>query len=188
VETVADDLARRRPRHLVCDPVMLSKTGFPLLEDDAVDAVITRLIPLATVVTPNVHEAERLAGLPVGDERAAEAAGRKIRDLGAEAVLVKGGHLAAAPATDVLVTETGTVTLPGERIDTEHTHGTGCMLSAAIATHLARGFGLEEAVRASKVFLTAAIRAGFAVGGGVSPPDPFFAWRGAVRPSGPGRS
>ena len=177
VEAVAAELARRRPPALVVDPVMISKTGYALLAEEAVEAVTSRLLPLATVVTPNVHEAQRLAGFEVRSVEDAERAGRAIRERGAAAVLVKGGHLEGAPGTDVLVTASGTERFEGEWVETKHTHGTGCTYSAAIATHLALGHPLAEAVRLAKGYLGAALRAGFAVGQGVSPPDPFFRMR-----------
>jgi len=178
VERVAAELARRQPPALVVDPVMISKTGFALLADDAVEAVASRLLPLATVVTPNVHEAERLAGFRVRTAADAERAGQVIRERGARAVLVKGGHLEGAPGLDVLVTEAGAEHFGGDWVETKHTHGTGCTYSAAIATHLALGQPLPVALRHAKDYLGAALRAGFPVGQGVSPPDPFFRMRG----------
>jgi hydroxymethylpyrimidine/phosphomethylpyrimidine kinase len=177
VEVVAAELARRRPPALVVDPVMISKTGYALLADDAVEAVASRLLPLATVVTPNVHEAERLAGFEVRTVEDAERAGRAIRERGAAAVLVKGGHLAGAPGTDVLVSAAGAQRFEGDWVETKHTHGTGCTYSASLATWLALGHPLPEAVGLAKEYLGAALRAGFPVGQGVSPPDPFFRLR-----------
>ena len=125
----------------------------------------------------NVHEAQRLAGFEVRSVGDAERAGRVIRERGAAAVLVKGGHLEGAPGTDVLVTGSGTERFEGEWVETKHTHGTGCTYSAAIATQLALGHPLGEAIRLAKDYLGAALRAGFPVGQGVSPPDPFFRMR-----------
>lgn len=181
VRAVSAGLARHAPPAYVCDPVMISKSGFALLADDCVDAVVAELLPRATVITPNVHEAERLTGLAVRTPAEAEGAGRRLVERGARAALVKGGHLAERPGTDVLVTREGAVVIEGEWIDTPHTHGTGCTYSAAIAAHLGRGFTLVEAVRRSKRFLTEAIRAGWAVGGGHGPTDPFFFLREGVR-------
>jgi hydroxymethylpyrimidine/phosphomethylpyrimidine kinase len=145
-----------------------------------VEAVTARLLPLATVVTPNVHEAERLAGFGVRTVDDAERAGHAIRDRGAAAVLVKGGHLAGAPGTDVLVTAVGVQHFEGDWVETKHTHGTGCTYSAAIATHLALGRPLPDAIARAKEYLVAALRAGFPVGQGVSPPDPFHRMRGGT--------
>lgn len=174
ITAVAAALERWAPPSYVCDPVMISKSGFTLLRDDAVDALVAQLLPRATLVTPNVHEAARLAGFPVTTIADAHRAAREIRERGAAAVLVKGGHLADRPGTDILDSPDGVVVLDGEWIDTRHTHGTGCTYSAAIATHLGRGFDLEEAVQRSKRFLTEAIRAGLPVGRGTGPTDPFF--------------
>ncbi len=181
VRTVAAGLARHAPPAYVCDPVMISKSGYALLADDCVAAVVAELVPRATVITPNVHEAERLTGLAVRTPADAERSGRHLLEQGARAALVKGGHLAERRGTDVLVTRDGVTVIEGEWIDTPHTHGTGCTYSAAIATHLGRGFPLEEAVRRSKRFLTEAIRAGWAVGGGHGPTDPFFFLRDGAK-------
>ena len=181
VRAVAAGIGRHAPPFYVCDPVMISKSGFALLADDCIAAVVAELVPRATVITPNVHEAERLVGFAVRTPDDAARAGRHLVDAGAHAALVKGGHLAERRGTDVLVTRDAVTVIEGEWIDTPHTHGTGCTYSAAIATHLGRGFALEEAVRRSKRFLTEAIRAGWAVGGGHGPTDPFFFLRGDAR-------
>jgi hydroxymethylpyrimidine/phosphomethylpyrimidine kinase len=193
ISEVAAALDRWAPPSYVCDPVMISKSGFPLLQDDAVDALVSRLLPRAALVTPNVHEASRLAGFPVTSIADAHRAARAIRDRGAAAVLVKGGHLADRPGTDVLDSPDGVVVLEGEWIDTTHTHGTGCTYSAAIATHLGRGFELEDAVRRAKRFLGDAIRHGLPIGHGAGPTDPFFflraqsSWPSTLRDEPPTR-
>jgi hydroxymethylpyrimidine/phosphomethylpyrimidine kinase len=174
VEAVAAELRARAPQHLVVDPVMISKTGFALLPSDCVDALRTAILPLATLVTPNVHEAAALTGLTIETVDDAIEAGRRLVAAGAKAALVKGGHLASSPGTDLLVTAHDARAFRDEWIDTKHTHGTGCTYSAALATHLGAGIPLEEAVTKSKRFVTEAIRAGVAVGRGVSPTDPFF--------------
>jgi hydroxymethylpyrimidine/phosphomethylpyrimidine kinase len=174
IEVVADELGRRRPRHYVLDPVMVSKTGFPLLEPEAVDALRRNLLPRATLVTPNTHEAEALAGFPVATLADAERAGRAIVEAGAPAALVKGGHLQDRPGTDVLVTAAGVEVIAGEHLAARHTHGTGCTYSAAIATWLARGLPLAAAVTRAKAYITEAIRGGLPIGHGVGPTDHFF--------------
>ncbi len=181
IETVAKVLRDHRPPHYVLDPVMVSKTGFPLLRPEAVGALRESLLPLATLLTPNVHEARALTGLPVRTPDEAEAAGRRLLAAGAGAVLVKGGHLEERPATDVLVTATGVRVFPGEHLDARHTHGTGCTYSAAIATQLAHGWPLEEAIVRAKAYVTEAIRAGLPVGQGTGPTDHFFFLRGPGR-------
>jgi hydroxymethylpyrimidine/phosphomethylpyrimidine kinase len=178
IETVAKVLRDHRPPHYVLDPVMVSKTGFALLRPEAVGALRESLLPLATLLTPNVHEARALTGLPVRTPAEAEAAGRRLLAAGAGAVLVKGGHLEERPATDVLVTATGVRVFPGEYLDARHTHGTGCTYSAAIATQLAHGWPLEEAIARAKAYVTEAIRAGLPVGHGTGPTDHFFFLRG----------
>ncbi|HEX5045425.1 MAG TPA: bifunctional hydroxymethylpyrimidine kinase/phosphomethylpyrimidine kinase [Candidatus Polarisedimenticolaceae bacterium] len=174
VATVAERLAARRPPSLVCDPVMVAKSGDALLAPDAVDAVRERMLPLATLLTPNTEEAEALAGRPVRTLQEAAEAGRALRARGAAAVLVKGGHLSTPGADDVLVTAEGVRVFEGERLDARHTHGTGCTYAAAIATFLAFGHPLPEAVGRAKRFLTEAIRHGLAVGRGIGPTDPFW--------------
>jgi hydroxymethylpyrimidine/phosphomethylpyrimidine kinase len=174
VRLVARELKRRRPPHYVCDPVMLSKTGFPLLPPAAVDSLRVELLPLATLVTPNVAEAEALCGRSIRTVEQAEAAGRELNAAGARAVLITGGHLEGAPATDVLVEAAGSTLFAGERVDSPHTHGTGCTFAAAVATRLARGHSLQRAIRGAKRFVTLAIRHGLPVGSGTGPTDPFF--------------
>jgi hydroxymethylpyrimidine/phosphomethylpyrimidine kinase len=174
IETVAKALRDYGPPPYVLDPVMVSKTGFALLQPEAVAALRQALLPLATLVTPNVHEAGALTGLRVRTPAEAEAAGRRLVEAGAAAVLVKGGHLESAPATDVLVTRAGVRIFPGEHVDARHTHGTGCTYSAAIATQLAHGRPLEEAIARAKAYVTEAIRGGLPVGRGVGPTDHFF--------------
>jgi hydroxymethylpyrimidine/phosphomethylpyrimidine kinase len=174
IETVAKALRDHRPPHYVLDPVMVSKTGFPLLRPGAVGVLREMLLPLATLLTPNVHEARALTGLPVRSPAEAEAAGRHLLATGVGAVLVKGGHLEERPATDVLVTAHGVRVFPGEHLDARHTHGTGCTYSAAIATQLAHGHPLEEAIARAKAYVTEAIRAGLPIGQGIGPTDHFF--------------
>ncbi len=174
IETVAKILRDHRPPHYVLDPVMISKTGFPLLRPDAITALTELLLPLATLVTPNVHEARALTGMEVRTLADAEEVGRLLVAAGSRAVLVKGGHLEEGTATDVLVTGEGVRAFPGERVDARHTHGTGCTFSAAIATQLAHGRSLEDAIVRAKAYVTEAIRAGLPVGQGVGPTDHFF--------------
>jgi hydroxymethylpyrimidine/phosphomethylpyrimidine kinase len=174
IETVAKVLRDYRPPYFVLDPVMVSKTGFPLLAPDAVGALREMLFPLATLVTPNVHEAQALTGIEVRTPAEAEAAGRRLVAAGAAAVLVKGGHLEERRATDVLVTPAGVRVIPGESIEARHTHGTGCTYSAAIATQLALGRSLEDAIEHAKTYVTEAIRGGLPVGQGIGPTDHFF--------------
>lgn len=174
VEAVADVVAELQVSNLVVDPVFMSKHGHALLEDDAVEALRGRLLPLALLVTPNLPEASGLAGFPVRTPQDMERAGEAILELGPTAVLVKSGHLEEGDTTDLLVTADGILPMAGERIDTPHTHGTGCVLSAAITAHLARGEELLEAVRRGKEFVTEAIRAALPLGQGIGPVNPSW--------------
>ncbi|MGH2685305.1 MAG: bifunctional hydroxymethylpyrimidine kinase/phosphomethylpyrimidine kinase [Actinomycetota bacterium] len=177
VEAVAEAIREVALPNLVVDPVSVSKHGHPLLAEDAVGALRDRIVPLATLVTPNLPEAGVLAGFPVHTLEEMERAGRAILELGAGSVLVKGGHLEEGDATDLLVTPEGVEPVIGERIDTPHTHGTGCVLSAAIASYLARGDDLVGAVRRGKAFVTEAIRAALEIGQGIGPVDPSWGLR-----------
>jgi hydroxymethylpyrimidine/phosphomethylpyrimidine kinase len=175
IEAVADALEESGVSKLVVDPVFVSKHGDTLLREDAVDALAKRIVPLAALVTPNLPEAAALAGFNVGSREQMEDAARAILDLGASAVLVKGGHLDEDRAADLFADGGRAVWLEGERVDTPHTHGTGCVLSAAIAAHLALGATLEDAVRAGKVFVAEAIHHSLAIGRGIGPVNP--GWR-----------
>ena len=175
IEAVARAVRDAEIDKLVVDPVFISKHGDPLLRADAVEALRTEIIPLALVVTPNAHEAGELAGGEVRTRAQQKDAARAILTLGARAVLVKGGHVDGPESVDVLATSGGMLELAAPRIASPNTHGTGCMLSAAIAACLARGIGIEPAVREAKVFVTGAIRHALAIGKGIGPVNP--SWR-----------
>lgn len=177
IELVADELLSRRPPFVVVDPVMISKTGFALLAEDAATTLRRKLLPLATLVTPNVHEAEALTGLSIKTVEDAQQAGEMLVQAGATAALVKGGHLEGAPATDVLVTTDSAQLFPGEWINQRHTHGTGCTYASAIAARLAQGADLQEAIGNAKEYVTEAIRGGLDIGHGVGPTDHFWMTR-----------
>jgi hydroxymethylpyrimidine/phosphomethylpyrimidine kinase len=177
IEVVAARVKAHRIELLVVDPVMVAKSGAPLLRPDAVRAVIERLLPLALVVTPNVPEAEALSGLTITGIEGM----RQIHSFGARDVVVKGGHLQGR-AIDLLFDGNAFTELDAERIDTPHTHGTGCVFSAAIAAKLAKGNPVPEAVAAAKRFVTAAIRHGFPLGKGCGPTDPMAAARDLSQP------
>jgi hydroxymethylpyrimidine/phosphomethylpyrimidine kinase len=167
IETVADVL-RGRGLALVLDPVMVAKGGARLLDPAALDALREQLLPLAALLTPNIPEAEALLGHPIPDHAAALEAAEALRALGAPAVLLKGGHLDGAVVRDVLATAEGVQVLTMPRIDTRHTHGTGCTLASGIAAGLAQGLALEAAVRRARAYVQAAIIAapGFGLGHG----------------------
>jgi hydroxymethylpyrimidine/phosphomethylpyrimidine kinase len=172
VETVAAVLAARGPFPLVVDPAMIAKSGAPLLAPSGVEALKTRLLPLATVVTPNLHEASSLVGREIRSLEAMREAAREIHGFGPAHVVVKGGHL-EGPPVDLLFDGRTFVELAAERVDTRHTHGTGCIFASAIAAFLARGLAVPEAVARAKEFVTAAIRGGLALGRGHGPADPL---------------
>jgi len=151
---------KRRRFPVVVDPVLISKSGHALLADDAISTLRDRLLPLATIVTPNLPEAARLVGFDVVDEDSAVRAGRALIAAGAGAALIKGGHGTGSTVVDLLVTASDVVPITTMRIETPHTHGTGCTLSSAIAVGLARGIGLEDAVRDAIAYVhTAIVRA-----------------------------
>ncbi|TAK70638.1 MAG: bifunctional hydroxymethylpyrimidine kinase/phosphomethylpyrimidine kinase [Actinomycetota bacterium] len=182
VETVAGLLATLPGDvPVVVDPVAVSKHGDPLLVASAVGTVREALLPLATVVTPNLAEVQMLTGLPVTDRRQQRAAARALLDLGPRWVLVTGGHL-PGPPVDLLTDGTTELELAGERVPTIHTHGTGCTLASALAACLARGLDVPAAARQAKQYVTGAIGAGFALGAGIGPVD--HGWQLA----GPGRT
>ena len=142
----------------VLDPVMVAKGGHSLLQSDAVEALRKILLPLADVVTPNIPEAEALTGLTIGGPDEMETAARAMLAMGPASVLLKGGHLKGNKLVDVLVTPLGVQRFESNRIETRHTHGTGCTLSSAIACGLARGQKLPEAVKNAKDYITNAIQ------------------------------
>ena len=174
VDAVAEAIAETDVRPLVVDPVFVSKHGHPLLQEDAVSALRDRILPLASIVTPNLHEAGGLAGFRVETRRDMERAAAAILELGARAVLMKGGHLEDGTAADLYADASGTEWLEDERIETPNTHGTGCVLSAAIAALLARGEALPEATRGGKEFVTDAIRHSLSIGQGIGPVNPLW--------------
>jgi hydroxymethylpyrimidine/phosphomethylpyrimidine kinase len=181
IEAVAAGLRRHRPSHVVVDPVMVAKSGDRLLREDAVSALKERLLPLATVITPNLPEAAVLLGTaPARDEAGMIEAAAALRGLGPAAVLLKGGHMEHEDSIDVLDDGEEPLTLVAPRIATRNTHGTGCTLSSAIAALLARGLPLRRALREAKTYVTEALRAAdrLDVGHGHGPVHHFHAlWR-----------
>jgi len=173
VAAVAEAVAEAGIQRLVVDTVFVSKHGDTLLADDAVGALRDRLLPLASVVTPNLPEAARLVGFAVSDRGAMARAGRVLVDLGAEVALVKGGHLGGQDSPDCLVVRgAAPVWLEAVRVPGRHTHGTGCVLSAAICAELARGMEPADACVAAKHFTERAIASGLELGRGVGPVNP----------------
>jgi hydroxymethylpyrimidine/phosphomethylpyrimidine kinase len=173
-EAVAQALARLRPPHVVVDPVMIAKGGDRLLNEDAI-AALRALLRHADVVTPNIPEAEVLAGLTIRDLADMREAGRRILGLGPRVVLVKGGHADGPESIDVASTSEGRFELRGPRLPGRNTHGTGCTLSSAIAAYLARGSTDEDALRQARAYLEAAIRRAPEIGKGHGPLGHFGA-------------
>ena len=179
IAAVAAGLDRHGQTHTVLDPVMVATSGRRLLANDAIDALRKELLPRAFLVTPNLPEAAALLdAAEAADETSMLRQADRLLALGANAVLMKGGHAGGPESTDLLVTATASIRVIGERIATRNTHGTGCTLSAAIAAGLARGSGLTEAVRDAKAYVTDAIAAAdrLTVGKGPGPLHHFYRW------------
>ncbi|MEM3736068.1 MAG: bifunctional hydroxymethylpyrimidine kinase/phosphomethylpyrimidine kinase [Candidatus Bathyarchaeia archaeon] len=167
---------------LVVDPVMVAKSGAPLLKPEAINALKEHLLPLATVVTPNRFEAERLSGIEIQSLREAENAAKKISKMGPEAVVVKGGHIEGAEVTDILYYKGKFRRFTSPRLDEKTTHGTGCSFSAAIAAGLAKKLGVPEAVENAKNFVALSIKFGLKIGKGYGPVNPMaYLYREASR-------
>ena len=179
IDAIAAGLTRWSPKYVVLDPVMVATSGDRLLAMDAVEALRTKLIPRASLITPNLPEAAALLDEPVAASDAAiESQGKRLLAMGCPAVLIKGGHGQGAESTDYLVSGNGVVVLAAPRIATKNTHGTGCSLSSAIAAGLARGENMEIAVRHAKTWISAAIAAAdrLDVGHGHGPIHHFHAF------------
>lgn len=177
MRAVAAGLDTYQPEHVVIDPVMVAKNGAPLMQTSSMQELITTIIPRASVLTPNIPEAEQITGMQIQSVADQEAAGRAIIALGCKAVLVKGGH-SAGEAIDVLVdNSTGEITVhqfAHARIQTKNTHGTGCTLSSAIATGLAQGMNTVDAVARAKRYVTMAIEHALELGTGNGPTHHFY--------------
>jgi len=177
IEVVAEKIRQHGLQNLVVDPVMVAKGGDLLLRQEAIETLRSRLIPLATIVTPNLPETEQLTGIPGSRLQDIKESARRIINMGAKSVVIKGGHR-KGPATDIFYDGKKFHELKTARVNTPHTHGTGCTFSAAIAANLARGEKLEAAVVQAKRYITQAIRKGFAIGSGHSPVHHFYRFWG----------
>lgn len=178
IETVAAGLGKYKAENIVLDPVMVATSGDALLADDAVTAIGEILVPMADLITPNLHEASKLTGLPfAADRRAMIRQGEAMIASGAKAVLIKGGHGNGKESSDLLIADGQQTWFHSPRIDTQNTHGTGCSLSSAIAAQLAHGVNLLTAVEQAKTWLTGAIIAAdqLSVGKGSGPVNHFHA-------------
>lgn len=169
IEAVAEGIKRHQFKHVVVDPVMIAKGGATLLENDAVKALQTKLLPLATVVTPNIPEAEVLTGMTIHSLKDRLDAAERLLSYGVKAVVIKGGHLNSDAAEDLVVTADQVIRLTASRVDTKDTHGTGCTFSAALTAELAKGQTVIEATQAAKRFIHSAITHGLQIGNGHGP-------------------
>jgi len=180
IEAVGAAISDHKLNPVVVDPVMIAKSGAPLLKPEAVEALKKKLLPLASVVTPNLHEATALTGREIRNLEHMKDAARAIRDLGPKNVVVKGGHLEGI-AADVLHDGREFLQFRRERIATKNTHGTGCIFASAIAANLAHGKTVRESVTAAKDFITAAILNNLAIGKGYGPANPMAVLNDNVR-------
>ena len=169
VIAVAEALRRHAVAYIVIDPVMVAESGAQLLRDDAVSALIEHLLPQATIMTPNVPEAEALTGMTIRDEGHMRRAAERLHAMGAQNVLMKGGHMPSRESTDFLYDGASWTPFSAPRLETRSTHGTGCTYAAALAVFLARGAETKVAVRAAKEYLTGAMRHGLPFGAGAGP-------------------
>ena len=176
IETVARELTHFRVDRLVVDPVMVAKSGDRLLRDDAVDSLRHSLVPLASVLTPNIPEAETMAEMEIGSRDDMRRAAERLVGMGARAVVVKGGHMPGDPV-DLFYDGREFREFTAPRIETRNTHGTGCTFASAIAASLAKGMDVADAVAAAKEYVTKAIQHSFDVGQGHGPLNHFYAMR-----------
>ncbi len=170
IETIVEKLTRYGARNIVVDPVMISTSGSKLLSDDAINALATKLLPLGTVMTPNIPEAEVLCGFQIKTQDDMAAAAKQLARSYNGAVLIKGGHM-VSEATDLLYENGITQWFRAERVNNPNTHGTGCTLSSAIACNLAGGKSLGESIQDAKQYLTGALEAMLDIGQGAGPLD-----------------
>ena len=173
ITVIADKLKAYGAKHVVVDPVMVATSGAKLLEDDAIDTLKEKLLPLAEVLTPNIPEAEILAGMKIESPTDMETAARTISETYGCAVLCKGGH-DLNDANDLLWKDGAGRWFKGRRIANPNTHGTGCTLSSAIASNLAKGYGLDESVEKAKAYISGALAAMLDLGHGSGPMDHAF--------------
>ncbi|WP_010631123.1 bifunctional hydroxymethylpyrimidine kinase/phosphomethylpyrimidine kinase [Sporolactobacillus vineae] len=175
IQVIAEKLKRYQPEYIVLDPVMVSKSGFDLLKPEAQNALIEQLLPLATVVTPNLFEAAKLVGRDVSSLDDMHEAAQEIYHMGPQRVLVKGGHLPDGP-TDIFYDGRIFHEFTGHHVATKNTHGTGCTLSSAIAAYLSRGEELSEAIQKAKTYIQGAIEHSLPIGHGCGPTHHFYRW------------
>ena len=173
IKVIEEKLKKYKAKTIILDPVMISKSGYSLLQEDAREALIKYLLPLASVITPNIPEAEVITGVKIKSQDDMKNAAKIIYNLGAKNVFLKGGHL-EEEATDILFDGCDYTVFQSKRIDTKNTHGTGCTISAAIAANIAKGMDLKMAVGESKKYITTAIAHSLDIGKGVGPTNHFY--------------
>ena len=173
IKVIGEGLKKYNAKNIVLDPVMISKSGYNLLNPESKQTLIKELIPIADIVTPNIHEAMAITGVDIKDINDMKVAARKIFEMGPKNVLVKGGHL-ENEAVDVLFNGKEIKLFKGSRIHTKNTHGTGCTLSSAIASNIALGYSIEESVKRAKEYITIAIEHSLDIGKGVGPTNHFY--------------
>ncbi|CBZ02285.1 bifunctional hydroxymethylpyrimidine kinase/phosphomethylpyrimidine kinase [Clostridium botulinum] len=172
IKSIKEYLEKYKAKNIVLDPVMVSKSGYFLLKPEAIEE-LKKLISITNIVTPNIPEAEVLSKIEINSEDDMKKAATIIQAMGVKNVLVKGGHR-CSDANDILLYEDKFITIPGNRIETKNTHGTGCTLSSAIASYLAKGFNIEKSVSLSKEYITKAIENSFPIGEDVGPVGHFI--------------
>lgn len=175
VKSISEKLKLYKPKYIVVDPVMVSTSGSKLLDEDAMESLIKELIPLATVITPNLFEAELLCGFEIRTSEEMIKAAEKISKKYRGNILIKGGHL-ENNANDLLYKDGKAIWFEGERVDNSNTHGTGCTLSSAIASNLAKGYSVEESIRNSKAYITGALNDKLDLGKGSGPLNHCYQW------------
>ena len=173
MNTVAEKLLEYRPANIVIDPVMYAKNGSPLMDNNAIDTLIEKVIPIAHIITPNIPEAEKIADMKIKNQNDMQDAALKINAMGCPNVLIKGGH-AVGDAIDILYDGKSFSYFKKERINTKNTHGTGCTYSSAITSNLALGFSIAEAIAKAKEYVTTAIKFSFDIGKGNGPTNHFY--------------
>lgn len=173
IKTIAKNLKKYNAKNIVLDPVMISKSGYDLLKPEAKSALIKKLIPLATIITPNIPEAEEISEIKINNIDDMKKASNKIYEMGPKFVLVKGGHLNDT-ADDVLFDGENIKIFEGVKLKTKNTHGTGCTLSSAIASYIALGYSVYDAVKFAKDYITTAIKHSFSIGKGHGPTHHFY--------------
>ena len=173
IKVIGKELAKFKAKNIILDPVMISKSGFDLLRKESKEILIKELMPIADIVTPNIHEAQAITGLKIENTKDMEKAAIEIYKMGPKNVLIKGGHL-EEDAIDVLFDGEKIELFKGRRINTKNTHGTGCTLSSAIAANIALGYGVKESVRKAKEYINIAIEHSLEIGKGVGPTNHFY--------------